>query len=268
MDRRSGQPTEQCVNQFQPVLFSELILHYKLSDPAESPSNLFLVMSRKKSKKQLPTKPDTPSARSEGSSEAQQVESDLAVEELRKTRLEADTLQEKLRVSRGWVSWLGVVTSFTPLATAVLAIAGFLFGVEQYLAQRRTQSQSEERIAKQAFETKEKEFKKVFWEQQMALYVQVTHEAAAVASSKDSATAENLHRVLMPYLHGDLVVVADTDVIKAAIAYEDAYRSYIQDETRQGDLLSAARTLARTCRNSLIKTFNTNLGELKDYHAP
>lgn len=32
MDLRSGQPTEKCVNQFQPVLFSELILHYKSGD--------------------------------------------------------------------------------------------------------------------------------------------------------------------------------------------------------------------------------------------
>jgi hypothetical protein len=185
----------------------------------------------------------------------------LAAEQLRKLRLEGDELEAKLRLARGWSARLGNFSSVTPIITVLLATAGFLAGIYQYNDQQQKQS-------RQAYETKEKEFKKPLWEKQLALYLQVTHAAAAIASSTDPKAAARLHRELLPRLQGDLIVVADTQVIQAAIDYEKAYTDYVQEPTKQEDLLSASRTLARACRNSLVRTFKADLGTLKDYHSP
>ena len=88
--------------------------------------------------------------------------------------------------------WESRYTKFMPVMTALIAVAGFWFGVYQYFHQqnennKQRQRETQEAINRQeselkrANEVKEQEFRKRIWEEQISLYKKVCSRAARIA---------------------------------------------------------------------------------------
>jgi hypothetical protein len=182
--------------------------------------------------------------------------------QLYKLRLETEALE---RTTNKKSTRHDKVIQYIPIITALLAVAGFLFGIYQFNQHQIEQGRQQEEQSKRDYQAREKEFKKVLWEKQLALYVDISKSTAQVAATSDEAERKRLYRELSSHFNGDLIVVADRDVMESVLEFDQLYEAFLSDPGRQEDLLASARKLARACRNSLIKTFNVQLGDLRDY---
>lgn len=175
--------------------------------------------------------------------------------ELEKTKLEVQGLKNNLSKKKGFSE---TFSSYLPLLTALIAVFGFLFGIYQFNMQQQQQSVRD-------YQAKEKEFKRVLWEKQLELYLEVSKIAAQLAATSDENERKTLYKELSSHFNGDLIVVEDRQVMEAVLEFDQLYEVFLADLSRQEDLLASARKLARACRNSLVKTFDVQLGDLRDY---
>lgn len=182
--------------------------------------------------------------------------------QLHKLHLETQTLEQTLNKTS---SRDGKIIRYIPIITVLLAVAGFLFGIYQFNNQQKEQARQQEEQSKRDYQAREKEFKKVLWEKQLALYLDISKTTAQVAAASDEAERKKLYKELSSHFHGDLIVVADREVMESVLEFDQLYEAFLSDPSRQEGLLASARKLARACRNSLIKTFNVQLGDLRDY---
>jgi hypothetical protein len=176
---------------------------------------------------------------------------EFAEAQLQKVKLEVQNLKNNVNKRKGIAEYIG---PYLPLLTALIAVGGFIFGIITFNAQQQRDNQ-----------IKEKEFKRVFWEKQLALYAEVTQLTGKVATTSDEAERKKLYEKLSSHFHGDLIVVADKEVMESVIEFIAMYESFVSEPTLQEELKAASRKLARACRKSLVDTFGVQLGDFRDY---
>ena len=180
--------------------------------------------------------------------------------ELERLRLEIAKLKEQ-------TPWHDYIARFIPLVTAVVAVAGFIWGINQFNTDqesRATQLAADiemhaETIANQRNELDKKteqEFRKRFWEERLADYRQVTKLAATIAMSKAPQEVEDARSEFWVYYYGELSLIEDRDVFNAMVAFGQALHSFEQEPTSETEQLKRlSYKLARACRNSLKDTW-------------
>jgi hypothetical protein len=181
----------------------------------------------------------------------------LEIAELERTRAESKSgLElEKLRIEISGLQrsqkWDRQVGRFIPIATAVIALAGFWFGIFQFTKNDQRQQ-----------DLREKEFKRAFWEKQLSVYTETVDLAAELANRQNAKDAEPLYRRFTDLYHGQMVLYEDPEVLSAMKAFTQVYIEYQRDPGLQNDAKEAARTLAHACRKALSSTWNIPLKDL------
>lgn len=162
---------------------------------------------------------------------------DLQSAQLEKLRLEIAELKQRRHGA-------GKLTDWIPIMTALIAVAGFLGGIVQNNA------------------TREKEFKKVFWEKQLQNYMDASGLAAKMVTTSKDDEKDAAYRQFQEIYQGQMVLVEDVEVKDAMKHFIEVFIDYRHDPGLQDDAQTAARILARTCRESLSKSWDVKLEKL------
>ena len=122
------------------------------------------------------------------------------------------------------------------------------------------------------FDTSRKEFRKPYWERQLALYFEVTAAAATLASIDsgkiDSSNREELsaqaQEKFWQLYYGPLEIVTDNDVTDAIIEFKECFLKRRGGHLTPRDLEIKSLELARACRASLGESWNIELSKLRN----
>lgn len=137
-----------------------------------------------------------------------------------KLRLELDRLRK--------TPWDEVQRS-APVLGWLLAFAGFLFGVYQYVDQQATNrreaaQRSKDELAIRARElekqvsARDQDFMKPLWERELATYFQASDVVATIASTRDPGKRRAAEEEFWRLFHGPLVILETKDLSGAMVA--------------------------------------------------
>jgi hypothetical protein len=138
-------------------------------------------------------------------------EPDKAQLELQKLSLEVQRLSYEVR-EKGRTGFSGGVAKFSPLLATLLALSGFLFGVFQYTRQQVATRQA-------AIETRDQEFMRPLWQQQLTLYFKASELVATIATTPDAATRRAAEADFWKLYEGPLIVVESQNLSGAMKAF-------------------------------------------------
>jgi len=195
----------------------------------------------------------------------------LADAQLKKVELEIEELRRKK-------TWGFKFTQSIPLITALVAVGGLLLNTQQFLSAQKAQlerdrtakaqeeKQQMENLEREAA-TKEREFRKPFWEKQINTYF----EASDVASTIATLPAGNTQRKraeerFMQLYYGPLVLVEDEEVMKAKVNLRNCIDGLDEECTEEPSktfrLQTLSLALANKCRASIGISWTIDLKNL------
>ena len=112
-------------------------------------------------------------------------------------------------------------------------------------------------------DTVEKEFRKPFWEQQVALYFDATSAASTLASSLDSTALFKAKEKFYELYYGPLAVVEDTEVEAAMVRFDRCLQALETGSCTRTELKNLSLALAHSCRESIGRAWELDLSKLE-----
>jgi hypothetical protein len=137
----------------------------------------------------------------------------------------------------------------TTLITALVAAAGFLFGVFQYQKQQALNRTS-------TAESRDREFIHPLWEKQLALYFEASEAASTIATTTDPEQRRKAEAKFWMLYWGPLVLVETPEVSGAMKKFGEC----LTGETK-GDLRNLSLELASALQSSVTQGANLRLVE-------
>lgn len=143
---------------------------------------------------------------------------------------------------------------FLPLVTVLIAIAGFWFTVHQY-------NQQQESAATKLAADREQAILKPFLDKRLELYFAASEAAATMALSKEKAERDKAESTLVQLYAGTLIIVEDQEVEGAMLKIYKCITG--EDQCDEAEKQRRSQALASRARDSIGKSYNVKLGELK-----
>ena len=179
--------------------------------------------------------------------------------ETEKLKLEVAALNRQSAQSRS-------LSGYIPLISVLVTVAGFGFGIYQYRAQQIQNRESQERLARQESEARERqavtdkehaqrEFMKPLLDKQLSLYFEASATAATIVKTTDEAERKKAINNFWRLYYGPLVMVESQDVSGAMKSF-----GFCLDGTEQcdeNDLRERALALATSLQKALLNSWNT-----------
>lgn len=169
------------------------------------------------------------------------VDDAITAARLEKLRLEIESLNRSLKRKDGWANRF---LPYLPITTALAAVAGLLIGIYQFNRQQVEQSIRDQRARQQ-------EIVKPYLAKQIDSYLEVSKTASQIASTRDTREQQKLYTQLSEQIDGSLIVLADSNVVEAAIDFKRKYDDYLADPQIERELRLSVRELGAACRASL-----------------
>lgn len=185
----------------------------------------------------------------------------MAEAQLRKLELEIKKLTFDVESFGSKSFQLERVMRFIPLVTVIIAVAGFWFTVRQYNTQQAAAAKQQQQAADKLASDREQALLKPVWDKRLELYFAASEAAATIALSKDKAERDKAESKFMQLYAGPLIIVEDTDVEGAMIKFHSCLTG--QDPCDEAELQRRSQALASRARDSIGKSFNIKLGDLK-----
>jgi hypothetical protein len=208
----------------------------------------------------------------EDSQIASTVQRDFHDTQLENLKLENDKLKLEIQslTSKGWAD---KVEKYIPVITALIAVAGFWFGVYQFYRQERTAADKFKTELtselRRANETKELELRKPFWEKQLQLYFSASEAAATIATSKKKEARAAAEAQFWMLYWGPLAIVEDAGMTESGDAVvEQAMVNFGNclseaEKCNASELNQRSLLLAHKCRESVGKSWKVKLADLQ-----
>jgi hypothetical protein len=137
--------------------------------------------------------------------------------------------------------------SILKAATAVVAIITLVAAILQYRATANT------------------DFRRVFWEQQLAIYKTATSAAGKIASATNINDVMEARNSFWALYWGEVSILEHPVVKRAMEAYGDQLKRVEAGEAPPSSLKQLSYALARACRLSLKETWNpVDIGDIPD----
>lgn len=162
------------------------------------------------------------------------------------------------------------VQRLSPLLGGLLALAGFLFGVWQYVNQQRTdrlqdQKRSEKEIAvrtqelQKLTEARDQEFMKPLWERELATYFRASEAVATIASTKDPAKRRAAEEDFWTLYRGPLVILETKDLSGAMVSFGNCLNG--KDHCSDIDMNSRALAVSSAIQVAIQEHSSRRLSE-------
>jgi hypothetical protein len=178
--------------------------------------------------------------------------------ETEKIKLEVAALKKQSAQGRS-------LSGYVPLISVLVTVAGFGFGIYQYRAQQIQNRESQERLARQESEARERqavtdkehaqrEFMKPLLDKQLSLYFEASATAATIVKTTDEAERKKAINNFWRLYYGPLVMVESQGVSGAMKSF-----GFCLDGTEQcdeNDLQERALALATSLQKALLNSWN------------
>lgn len=179
--------------------------------------------------------------------------------QLEQVQLENERLKLELAELRKGNPWYHIPTQMVPIVTAIIAIAGFSWGVIQYQDQQTKNRTAQEKQALREKEIAEREFMKPWLESQREIYLQALSAAAAVANSDDPEKREQATGKFWQLYQGMMIVVETTSVSGAMVEFGQCLDG--TDTCSRAELNQRSRALATAMAESMAATAKMTFNE-------
>ena len=189
-----------------------------------------------------------------GENEQTDQQAAMAEAQLRKLQLEIKKLKFDVENLGSGSSQAEKFMRFLPLVTVLIAIAGFWFTVHQY-------NQQQASAATKLAADREQAILKPFLDKRLELYFAASEAAATMALSKDKAERDKAESKLVQLYAGTLIIVEDQEVESAMLKIYKCITG--EDQCPEAEKQRRSQALASRARDSIGKSYNVKLGELK-----
>jgi hypothetical protein len=152
-------------------------------------------------------------------SKTRNLEQELQLAQLERHQLESKQLRQALNDNGKSKPLHTVLGQFVPLITALVAVAGFIWGVYQYQVQQNKSLEAQKLQSKQELKTAERDFMKPWLDNQREIYLQALTAASIVANSDNPDEVANATEEFWVLYHGKMILFETGDVEKAMIAF-------------------------------------------------
>jgi hypothetical protein len=174
-------------------------------------------------------------------------ERELQLAQLKKVQLENEKLKLELAELGKGKPWYHILVQMVPIVTALVAIAGFYWGVVQYRDQQTKNRLTQENQSLREKETAEREFMRPWLESQREIYLQALSAAATVANSDDHLKRKQATEEFWRLYQGKMILVETQSVSGSMIKF--------------GACLDGAATCSRVELNVLCRALATAMAE-------
>jgi hypothetical protein len=186
--------------------------------------------------------------------------------QLDRQRLETEKLKLEVAALKRQSAQTRSLSGYIPLISVLVTVAGFGFGIYQYRAQQIQNRESQERLARQESEARERqavtdkehaqrEFMKPLLDKQLSLYFEASATAATIVKTTDEAERKKAINNFWRLYYGPLVMVESQGVSGAMKSF-----GFCLDGTEQcdeNDLRERALALATSLQKALLNSWNT-----------
>ena len=138
--------------------------------------------------------------------------------QLEELRLKNEKLAFELNELRKGKPWYQIPIQFVPVATAVIAIAGFWWGLVRYQADQQKALNEQKEQASRDQISREREFMKPWIENQRDIYRKALSAVGTVANTEDTETRRKAAEAFWSLYHGEMILVETTQVSNAMVA--------------------------------------------------
>ena len=150
---------------------------------------------------------------------------------------------------------------FLPLVTVLIAVAGFWFTVHQYNRQQAATAKQQADAAAKLAADREQDLLRPFLQKRLELYFTASDTAATIALTKNKDERDKAESKFMQLYAGSLIIVEDTEVEGAMIAFHQCLTGQVQCD--ENELQRRAQAIGSRARDSIGKSYNIKLGDLK-----
>ncbi|GGD00228.1 hypothetical protein [Undibacterium terreum] len=184
------------------------------------------------------------------------IDQQLAITQLQHMQLENEKLSLELEKIRKGTSWLQLPLQLVPLISALVAVAGFLWGVLQYSDEQAKNRSDKETQSKRENAIAEREFMRPWLESQRQTYQEALTAATAIANSKESKDRGEAEQKFWQLYHGAMILVETKKVSGGMVLFGHCIDgteacSQQQMNERSRDLATAmAESMAATAKMS------------------
>lgn len=178
------------------------------------------------------------------------LQDELQLAQLEKLQLENEKLRQELKDRGKSKPWHAVLVQFVPFISALVAVAGFLWGVYQYQAQQTRNLTAQKLQSERELETAQRDLMKPWLDSQREIYLQALTAAATVANASDPEEPEQAKTVFWNLYHGKMILVETQEVADGMILFGNCIKSGC-NSARLNELL---HQLATAMANSMAAT--------------
>jgi hypothetical protein len=139
--------------------------------------------------------------------------------QLERLQLENEKLRLELAGRRREKPWYHLPTQVVPIVTALLAIAGFSWGIVQYGQEQKKNRDEQKDQSRRQQELAEREFMKPWLESQREIYAQALAAAAAVANAGDAKVRAQAAEDFWRLYQGKMILVETKPVSDAMVSF-------------------------------------------------
>jgi hypothetical protein len=152
-------------------------------------------------------------------SDESNTEQTLRSAQLEEIRLRNEKLKIELDELRKGKPWYQVPIQFVPLATALVAIAGFWWGLVRYHDDQEKAHADQREQSKREQVAREREFMKPWLENQRDIYRKALSAAGTVANTENAQTRKKAAEEFWSLYHGEMILVETTSVSTAMVNF-------------------------------------------------
>jgi len=145
-----------------------------------------------------------------------------------------------------------ILIQLVPIITALVAIAGFWWGIIQYQDQQIKNRTAQEKLSLREEETAEREFMKPWLESQRGIYLQALSAAAIIANSEDSEKRKQATEEFWQLYQGRMILVETKSVSSAMVRFGSCLNS--TEICGKAELNVRCRALATAMAESMAAT--------------
>jgi nitrogen fixation-related uncharacterized protein len=150
--------------------------------------------------------------------------------------------------------WYDSLIGMLPLVSALVAVAGFLWGVMQYRDQQAENNRAQLADSKSKTETAEREFMKPWLEAQRETYASALSAAATVANSDEPIERKRAEDSFWRLYHGKMILVETKTVSDAMAAFGTYLQGRIVSQRDRETMNTNCRALASAMADSMGAT--------------
>jgi len=183
------------------------------------------------------------------------LQQELESAQLEKLQLENEKLKQELKDRGKSKPWHAVLIQFVPFISALVAVAGFLWGVYQYQAQQTRNLTAQKLQSERELETAQRDLMKPWLDSQREIYLQALTAAAIVANASDPEELGRAKTEFWNLYHGKMILVETQEVADGMIRFGNCIKSGCNSTKLNEQLHQLATAMANSMAATAQMTY-------------